>query len=360
MSERDYWLGFAVCPGVGPKRFSLLLVEFKTAQNAWEGKGEDLKKILGPKLTSQFLTFRGTFSLNTYLQKLKQKNVWFVTGFDKEFPKRLASIDNPPFVLFGKGDKKVLNASNMISIVGTRKVTQYGRQVTEMITTELVQTGFIIVSGLAMGVDGIAHRTTLENNGLTIAVLGCGVDCCTPKENEATYQEIIESGGVVISEFPLSMMPSKGSFPSRNRIIAGMAKAVIVTEGAEDSGSLITANNALQFGRKVFAVPGPITSQLSNGPMRLIRKGAILITSGEDILNELGIKGDKREEGRKIKGETKEEQRIIDLLKDESLSFNELVKLAKIPSSQLGTVLSLMEVKGMIQLAVGGKISLVN
>lgn len=360
MHERDFWLTFSVCSGVGPKKFALLLERFGTAKNAWESSETELLKILGPALSKKLSEFRQNISLENYLLQLKKKNVWFLTLLDKDYPERLREIDNPPFLLFGKGNKEVFKTEKMIGVVGTRKVTSYGQQVTEMIVQDLVNAGFIIVSGLAMGVDAIAHKTTLSNKGKTIAVLGCGVDCCTPRENEQIYNDIIESGGAIISEFPLSMMPSKGSFPSRNRIIAGMSEAVVVTEGAEDSGSLITAGDALRFGRKVFAIPGPITSYLSNGPMRLIRKGAVLVTSGEDILKEFQISNAKFPiaNNKIIKGETIEEQKIIDLLQNESLSFDELVKKSKISASSLGSLLSIMELKGYVKTLPDSKIIL--
>lgn len=349
MEERDYWLGFSVFPGVGPKKFALLLQAFDTAENAWNSQEKNLKKVLGNALTKQFLEFRSTFLFDRYAAELEGKSVWFVTLREKEYPKLLLEIDNPPFVLFGKGNKKVLN-NNLFAVVGTRRVTSYGRQVTEMMTEQLVDSGFVIVSGLALGVDALAHQATIENKGVTIAVLGCGVDCCYPSTNEIIYNNILAHNGAVISEFPIGMKPSPGSFPSRNRIIAGSSQAVIVTEGAEDSGSLITAEYGLKYGRKVFAIPGPITSPLSNGPMKLIRKGAVLITSAEDILKEFQISNTKYPVSNKkdIKGETKEEQKIIDLLQNEPLSADEIIKKTKIPSSELSILLSMMELRGFL------------
>lgn len=219
-----------------------------------------------------------------------------------------------------------------------------------MFVRELVSSGFTIVSGLAIGVDAVAHQSSLESGGKTIAVLGCGVDCCTPAENRALYNSIVEGGGVIVSELPLGHPPTKGSFPSRNRIIAGLSLGVLVTEGAEDSGSLITADYALKFNRKVFAVPGPITSSLSKGPYGLIRKGAKLVTNVEDILNELSIKSSKSIKGTKrAKGDTAEETKILNLLEGEPLHFDEIARKTGFESSKLGSILSIMEMKGMIK-----------
>jgi DNA processing protein len=226
-----------------------------------------------------------------------------------------------------------------------------------------------------MGVDAISHKTALENNGGTIAVLGCGVDCCFPKENQGIYNSMIAGSprangdagrgeaagkGLVISEYPLSQFPTKGSFPSRNRIIAGLSLGVLVTEGAEDSGSLITAEYAMKFGRPVFAVPGPVTSGMSKGPFKLISRGAKLAASATDILKELNISPRSRiknHELRIMKGDTEEEQKILDILQNEPLNFDEIVRRTKIDSSKTGSLLSIMEIKGMIKSFGSGEFS---
>jgi DNA processing protein len=338
MEEKFYWLGFSTISGVGPAKFRKLLDEFKTAKAAWEVKKFD-------------------FSIKDYLQQLKEKNVWFVTLQDEEYPELLKEIRNPPFVLYGKGDKSLLNDKETIGVVGARKTTQYGREVTKLLTTELVLSGFTIVSGLALGVDAVSHMTALENGGRTIAVLGCGVDCCNPRENQSIYDEIVKSNNCVISEFPLGMKPTQWTFPARNRIIAGLSQAVLVTEGAEDSGSLITAKFALKFDRKVFAVPGPITSQMSKGPYVLIQKGAKLVTSGEDIFKELKTQNSNvKTESQipKISNATSDELKILQLLQNEPLHFDELVRRTKFRSSKLSSILSLMELKGLVRSADGG------
>ena len=225
-------------------------------------------------------------------------------------------IPNPPFVLFGKGLKfqdLQDEFSKTIGVVGSRKPTYYGQEITEKFSSDLSVSGFTIVSGLALGVDAISHESALKNGGKTIAVLGCGVDCCTPNTNQNIYDKIIAGNGCVISEVPLSYMPGKGLFPARNRIIAGLSQAVLVTEGAEDSGSLITADFAFKFFRKVFAVPGPINSALSKGPYKLIEKGAKLVTSAQNIIDELGFKNYElrlKNAKTRVAGETKEEKKI--------------------------------------------------
>lgn len=350
MDERKYWLGFSVFPGIGPKRFFLLLEKFGNAQDAWSAREKDIKEPLGAILTQKFLAFRKTFSIEDYSKKLSKSDVSFTTLLDKAYPPKLKQIDTPPFVLYYKGKLHSDDTYHQsVGVVGTRRVTGYGAEVTKVFTEGLVDAGCMIVSGLAMGVDAIAHRTTIENKGYTIAVLGCGVDCCSPRENSQLYQMIIDSGGAIVSEFPLGQAPSKGSFPSRNRIIAGLSDAVLVTEGAGDSGALITAEFAKKYGRKVFAVPGQITSSLSKGPLTLIQKGARLVTSGRDILKELNITANPPSRRlRRAKGDTKEEQKVLDLLQNESLQFDLLVSRAKIMPTQLSIVLSVLEMRGVI------------
>ncbi len=355
-----YWLGFCVFPGIGPIKFKKLLAAFGTAENAWKAQLTDLKMSgIGQSTALQFDEFRKTFSPYAYEEDLQKQNVSFLTLTDEGYPARLLSSKNSPTVLFVKGSFAFNAPENAIAIavVGTRKITDYGRRVTESLTSELVAAGCVIVSGLAMGVDAVAHRATILAGGRTVAVLGSGVDLCTPMENQTIYKSILEHDGAIISESPLGRVPNKGSFPSRNRIIAGMSLGVLVTEGAEDSGSLITAKDAFENGRKVFAVPGPITSLVSRGPLTLLGKGAKLVMSGADILEELGLERDKRDRvkrgygrgDKRVKGDTEEEQRIITVLTNEQLHFDELMRRTKMTSSQLGSFLSLMEMKGLVK-----------
>ncbi|OGH13232.1 MAG: DNA protecting protein DprA [Candidatus Levybacteria bacterium RIFCSPHIGHO2_01_FULL_38_26] len=359
MSERNYWLGFSAFSGIGPMKFKKLISRFGSAKNAWRATKSDLAKLLGEKLTDKFDDFRNEFSISDYAAKVQSKGVSFLTLKDKEYPKLLSQIKNPPFVLYIRGDVEILRSAQddiekrTIAVVGTRKTTQYGREVTRMFTEGLAAAGFTIVSGLAMGVDAVSHKTALENNGKTIAVLGCGVDCCYPRENQGIYNSIVESMGLIVSEYPLSQLPTKGSFPSRNRIIAGLSLGVLVTEGAEDSGALITADYARKFNRPVFAVPGPITSGMSKGPFKLIQKGAKLVTSAYDILKELkvpaSVKTSAGKQNSKVGNATKEEWMILEILQNEPLHFDEVVRRSGFGSSKTGTLLSLMEIKGMIK-----------
>lgn len=359
MEERDFYLGFAMAAGIGPKTFNLLLQNFGSAKSAWMAKESDLAPILKPALTSKFLDFRKEFNIDKYKNQLSKQKISFIAQSDKEYPKLLREIPNPPIVLYVKGNLDLLSQGNKIAIVGTRHITGYGRQIAEMFAGDLASAGLVIVSGMALGVDGVAHKSTIDNGGKTIAVLGNGVDTPYPAENEKLYEEILDSGGAIISEYPPGMPASVGSFPARNRIVAGMSIGILVTEGASDSGSLITANFGLDFGRPVFAVPGPITSPLSKAPLDLIAKGARLVTSAEDILKELQISNIKSQisnKSQKSKFETKDkdEIKILEILENESMGFDEISRITKIDPSKLAGILSLMEIKGIIKSLDGG------
>lgn len=362
MGEKEYWLGFSVFPGIGSVTFKNLLMRFMSAKIAWEASAPDLKEVLKEKKTRDFVNFRETFDFDTYKKRLEKANVSILTLQEPEYPSLLKQIDKPPFVLYVKGNMSLLmsETDRKIAVVGTRKITHYGEEVTEMFTTALVAAGCTIVSGLAMGVDAIAHQATMAHGGKTIAVLGCGVDCCYPRENQMIYDAIISAEGAIISEIPLGMSANIGTFPARNRIVAGLSQGVLVTEGAADSGSLITADFAIEYKRNVFAVPGPITSSLSKGPYTLIEKGALLVTKPQQILDQLGISeiNPPSLKLRRTKGDTEEEQMIIDLLQNESMSFDEIVRIMKKDSAILASVLSIMEIKGMILVGKNGMFSL--
>jgi DNA processing protein len=359
MDERKYWLAFSICSGIGPVRFHRLLNYFGSATKAWDASLQELiDSGIGKKMAQDVLDFKKTFTIEKYEERMQKLQVTYLTLQDAEYPQLLKAIKNPPIVLYKKGTYTFNKKDTLVSVVGTRKITEYGKEVTELLVSDLVRSGCVIVSGLALGVDARAHQSTIAASGKTIAVLGSGVDVCTPEENSGLYNRIIETGGAIVSEYPLGMMANKGSFPARNRIIAGLSLGVLVTEGAEDSGSLITARDAFTNNRKVFAVPGPITSSVSKGPISLIAKGATMVMTAKDIIDELGIKGTTgststtRSMG--FKNLTKEEQKIIDLLQDQKLHFDELVKKTGLYPANLGALLSLMEMKRLVKSSPGG------
>lgn len=366
-----YWLAVNSFLGIGPLRFKVLLDYFGTARKIWTATEKELLKInLGEKLTQKFLDFRKSFDLSSYLFRLEKSGVSVLTWEDKNYPKKLKEIDSSPpviYVLTGDRDRDrdrdriigELFNREMIAVVGTRKITSYGRQVTEMLVEDLINAGLVIVSGLMYGVDEIAQRQAIKSGGETIGAWAGGIDTAFTCSRKSLAEEVAKHGAVV-SEFPLGMLPSRGTFPARNRIVSGLSLGVLVTEGADDSGSLITASYAANQGREVFAVPGPITSPLSGATSKLIKTGAKLVSGADDILDELGIsKGSKTSGGSRISREeieklSKEEKNIWELLENQGLHIDEISRQTGLSSSQVGSLLSLMEIKGLVENLGGG------
>ncbi|MBP7832682.1 MAG: DNA-processing protein DprA, partial [Candidatus Levybacteria bacterium] len=223
--EENACLSFSLCKGVGPKTFLKLVRHFGSAQNAWNAFDlESAKEVgIGEKTYLKFDTSRKELDIEDYLLKINRAKVSIIGFTNLLYPQSLKVLESPPIVLFCKGDVELLKHLQNIGIVGARKITSYGKDVTQNLTSDLVANNFCIVSGLAFGVDAIAHKTALEHKGKTIAVLGCGVDCVTPLENERLYEEILDKGGLIVSEYRLGLPPSAGSFPARNRIIAALS-----------------------------------------------------------------------------------------------------------------------------------------
>lgn len=354
-AETACWVGFSVFPGVGPVRFRLLLEYFGSAKKAWEASPSVLKKIkLGDRLTDEFVAFRKKFDFDEYLRSLEKLHVSVLTLHNPKYPTLLKEIPDAPFLLYvlGKNTGTPIDMTRTIGVVGTRLITPYGRDVTERLVEGLVAYGFTIVSGLAYGVDAVAHQAAIDAGGKTIAVLGCGIDIIAPPSNTDLYHTIADGHGAILSEMPLGMRPNKGLFPARNRIISGLSLGVVVTEGAGDSGALITARNAGEQGREVFAVPGPITSKYSRGPAKLLKNGAKLVESVDDIIEELGLnqlrKGTPCEAKFTYKGETKEEQKILDLIADRQMGIDELTRVSGLTISAVSATLSILEMKGIV------------
>src|SRR3989344_859264 len=246
-------IGLSYFEGIGPVRYQFLVSKFGSAGAVYHASITQLKEAgLSEKFAAQFDEFRRQTDLSKIATDITGKNIHIILKDDALYPDRLSQCPDAPFILYALGDRTLLQNDLPIAIVGTRKPTTYGSKVTRMIAGELANAGCTVVSGMAMGVDAIAHKCALDAQGKTIAVLGCGVDICYPAVNRELYNQLIKSG-LIISEFPPGMTSSKGVFPARNRIIAGLSLGVLVTEGAEKSGSLITAARAAEYGRDVYS-----------------------------------------------------------------------------------------------------------
>lgn len=363
LTEKNSYLAFSAFPGIGPLRFKLLRDYFGSAEKAWDASLEKLLAIgLGEKLTAKFVAFRNKFSIDDFNKFLQKHNIKVLPLFDKNYPYLLRELPDAPFVLYVRGeiDDDWWNSGKTIAVVGTRRVTNYGTAATRQIAGGLATSGLTIVSGMAYGVDTVAHQAAIDAGGKTIAVLGCGIDMIHPLSNTALYWNIIKKSGAVVSEFPPGLLVNKGLFPARNRIISGLSLGTVVTEGASDSGALITARYAGEQSREVFAVPGPITSSLSAAPTILLKQGAKLVTQAEDILEELNIKNIAMKQfnnvtmGKIFDQLTPEEKKIIEILQNENLHFDEIVRRSGITSSKIGSLLTMMEMKRLIKNLGGG------
>lgn len=359
--EERYFIGFSVFPGIGPVRFGLLVSYFGSAAAAWHATEQELASIhLPTPLVASFCSFRKNFSIDAYIKQLSLCHVIPLTRDHPHYPKLLKEISDAPFVLYVKGKSVApIDMDKTIAIVGTRRATSYGRDVTKTLVADFVAAGCTIVSGMAYGVDAVAHETAIASGGKTIAVLGCGVDICAPAENRPIYDAVTAGGyGAAVSEMPLGLRPSKGLFPARNRIISGLSRAVIVVEGAEDSGALITASNAAAQGRDVFAVPGAITSPMSRAPAKLIKDGAQIATSASDVLSSLGLaniqRSDNNKNTRVVVGGKKEAQ-ILALLDQESLHIDALIEKAGLTASEVTATITVLEMNGVIK-DLGGNV----
>ena len=347
ISSSAYLLGLSLIPGLGPARIKILQQHFPDPAEVWGLSEKSLRALKLPEgVASSILEYRKKIDLEGELAKLSKAAIKIITLLDDDYPPLLREIYDPPPVLYVRGNLRPL--APKIAVVGTRLMTVYGHQVTESLTRDLVGTGLTIVSGLARGVDAMAHRTALAAGGETIAVLGSGLNQVYPPENKHLAEEIAQQGAV-ISEYPPAVEAARGTFPARNRIISGLSLGVVVTEAGEDSGSLITANSAAEQGRLVFSVPGPVNSRQSAGANSLIKVGAKLVTSTEDILDELNL-AEKivPQEMVAIKPANSTEGKILETLTAEPTHFDDLVRTTKLPAGKLGSALTVMVISGKV------------
>lgn len=357
MDNIEYLLLLNTVYGLGPARLKNLLDFFGDPKIIWEADVKEIAACSIPwSVTQNLISARKNLDPEKFIKDLEKSNIKWLTIFDENYPKLLKEIYDPPLVLYYQGDISLSN-QKAVAIVGTRKMTGYGKIVTEKFASGLSQAGLVVVSGLARGIDTCAHRTAIEINGKTLAVLGGGLKKIFPPENIALAKEIADGKGALISEFAPDEPSLPGNFPARNRIISGLSLAVLVTEAAEDSGSLITAKLALEQGKEVFAIPGPITSELSKGPSVLIKQGAILVTDPAEILDLLGINktlSKKPENNIKL---SKEEQLIWEDLKNETKHVDEICRDLNLAAASVSAYLVKMEIKGLIRNLGGGNYS---
>lgn len=340
-------------PQIGAVRFHKLRNYFPDMKTAFAAPlAELIKAGVEPNIAEVIVTKRPTINPDLEMEKLKREGVQLVTYDDPNYPPLLKEIYNPPAVLCVRGNLQITENEYAIAIVGTRKISPYGKQITPLLVRELAQSGIVIVSGLALGVDEYAHRATVDAGGKTIAVLGSGIDdrSIYPSANRVLARKIIESGGAIISELPLYSLPLKMHFPYRNRIIAGLSLGTVVVEADVQSGALITAKSALDFNRQVFAVPGSVYNKVSQGPNNLLKMGAKAVTQAKDVLEELNLEAvTEKLQARKIIADTPTEKKLLDLLSQEPTHINKLIKESGLPAPEVSSALTMMEIKGKVR-----------
>ena len=335
--------------GLGPTRIKKLFDSFGSFEGVWNSSSSDLRQFKFPEqVIENFKTAKKEVDPEKYFLDLEKAGIKTLTIFDELYPERLREIHGAPMIIYYKGVLDFAVLENCFGVVGTRKPTGYGRVVTEKLTRELVEAGLTIVSGLARGVDTVAHIATIEASGKTLAVLGGGLSKIFPAENIRLAEKIASGFGAILTEFPPAYPHLAGNFPARNRIIAGLSKGILVTEAAEDSGSLITARLALEQGREVFAVPGPITSSMSEGTSALLKDGAKLVSSVLDILEEFGVKS-----GPIVKASdlnlSKEEMEVLELISGEGKHVDEIARELKRKVADVSGMLLKMEILGVVK-----------
>lgn len=348
-----YWVGFNKVPGIGPMRLKLILEALGSIEEAWHASTDELRNIgLGQKTIEEFVRIRSELDLDEEINRIHSYGFKVISWESDKYPVRLKEIDSPPPVLYCWGDFDP-NDRWAVSIVGTRRMSAYGEAVTQELSSALAMNGITVISGMARGIDGVAHRTALENGGRTIAVLGSGLDYLYPPEHRQLAKEISENG-VVATDYPLGTRPEARNFPPRNRIISGLGLVVVIVEAGEGSGALITAHFALDQGREVFAVPGKIHSRTSVGTNQLIRDGAIPFLSVEDVLEALNFDVIVRQEViNEFMPEDEVERMVYEKLSFEPIHVDAIRAACGLPVSKITASLAMLELKGRAR-QIGG------
>lgn len=351
-ADLKYWIGFSKIPSIGPKRFHGLLDYFPNLETAWQAPLLELSKAgLEESIVAEVVRARQTMDLDNELARLDKEGVKIVTVQDDDYPALLKEIYGPPPLLYYRGELPKAEEF-LLAVVGTRKPTPYGQQITQTLVSALAESGLTIVSGLAFGIDSIAHGATLLAHGQTIAVLGCGIERSNiyPVSNRHLAERILAGNGCIISEHSLGTPPLKHHFPRRNRIISGLSLGTLIIEAPIKSGALITATFALEQNREVFSVPGNITSLNSSGTNNLIKMGAKLITEANDILDALNLRqASAFRQTASVVPDTAEEAQILTNLSREPRHVDDLTRLTNLSIQTINATLTLMEMKGKVR-----------
>lgn len=349
VNEKAYWIAFNRVPGIGPARLTALLETCDTIEQAWRAPIQQLKAAgLDRRTLESLLSIRRTLDLEMEWQRLVKAGVTLLTWDDADYPHNLRQTPHPPPVLYVRGEL-IPADSCAVAIVGTRRASAYGREVAHTLASELARNGVTVVSGLALGVDAIAHQAAAEAGGRTLAVLGSGVDQIYPASNRSVADAILQHGAI-LSEYPLGTKPEASNFPPRNRVISGLSLCVVVVEAGERSGALITAKFAAEQGREVFAVPGSILHPGSLGCNQLIQNGAIPLLSVADVLDLLDLERvTAQSEMRTTVAADPGEAKLLTHLSTEPKHVDDIVQEMMLVASEVTGLLTMMELKGLVR-----------
>jgi len=351
MSNKDlkYWVGFSLIPGIGRSRLAQLESHFGNLEAAWQAAPDDLKHSgLDSGSIRAITTWRQKISLEAEMEKLDRYGVKVLTWRDTDYPSRLKEIYDYPPILYVRGTL-LPDDEWCLAVVGTRRATVYGKQVTEEIVADLARSKITIVSGLARGIDSVAHHSALEAGGRSISVFACGLDIVYPAENANLARRIMQQGAL-ISEYPLGTKPKADNFPRRYRIMSGLSLGVLIVEADETSGAMITAHLALEQNREVFAIPGSILSPASRGTNHLIQEGAKLVHDYTDILEELNLTAVAQQlEMKEVIPSSDTESLLLKQLRAEPTHIDEVCRNSGLPISTVSSTLAMMELKGLIK-----------
>lgn len=340
------WLN-AVNIVFGTIRARKLVQFFGSPERVWRASSSALLKLnISSENLKNILHRKELVDPQKVWDKTREKDINLVTIDDKDYPKLLKEISSPPLALYIKGNRRLMSQS-CLAVVGTRALSSYGKEVLPAFVEPLSRSGLVIVSGLAQGIDALAHQFTLRAGGETIAVLGCGLDQVFPKINSGLAKKILASGGLLTSEYPIGALPYKQHFPARNRIIAGLCLGVFVIESRNPGGALITARYALEANREVFALPGPVNRPTSQGTNSLIQQGAKLVSTADDILEELALPLAKEKLANV--NVTVEERKVLNILETEPLHIDTIIKEAKLEPATLNALITSLELKGAVK-----------
>jgi DNA processing protein len=349
MDPKSYWVGFNLVKGIGAVRFRALVEYFGDPEAAWKAPYDQLRATgLPVRIVDNLVKIRSEVDLERIWDRIEKLGINILTWDDDVYPRRLKEIDQPPPVLYSRGSVQ-LEDDWSVAIVGTRRVSPYGRQVAEEVASFLASNHVTVVSGLARGVDTAAHESALKSGGRTLAVLGCGVDRVYPEENKRLADRMVTSGAL-ISDYSPGTPPDSANFPPRNRIISGLSLAVIVIEAGETSGALITASFAANQGRDVFAVPGGIHAPQSKGTNMLIQQGARPLLRVEEVMEVLNLQMiDEKRQARKVLPMDETEASLIKVLGPEPVHIDEIQLASGLPIEKVSATLAMMELKGMVR-----------